>query len=96
GDAAWVRSPDAVVAKMRNAGFSNVLTESHAAWADFPGMDDLAAFHASFGWKEREFAEMGDAGRAAFHQALDERFRECRRGDAIRLRWSVVRYFATK
>ena len=95
---AWavIRDPDVVTAKMAKAGFSEVRADPYADAVEFASVEDLLSFRAAFGNTEREVAEMGGDGRNRFLQDLDARFREYRHDGAIRLRWSVVYYAATR
>ena len=96
GDYAAIRDPPAVTAKMEATGFSRVHAEPVVETVEFATLDDLIAYHASFGPTERELAEMGEAGRAAFRSDLEARFAEYRHDDAIRLRWFLVYYAAAR
>lgn len=96
GDFDAIRDPAKLTAKMKSAGFSTAAATPHSAPVDFAGPDDLIAFRTSFGWQERELAEMGDDGQRKFHADLEERFAGYRQDGRIRLRWSVMYYEATK
>ena len=96
GDAAATRDPHAVTAKLREAGFSEVAVEPREEVVAFGALEDLTSYHASFGPTEREIAEMGEAERAEFRRALEARLAAYRHDNGVRLRWSTVRYAATK
>lgn len=96
GDDEAIRDASTLTAKMKSAGFSSVRADPHQEFVDFATVDDLIAFHGSFGATERELAEMADADRRGFQRDIEDRFRGYRQDGAIRLRWSVVFYEATK
>lgn len=94
GGTAAVQTPEILTAKLRAAGFSEVLAEPHAEEVTFATMDDVVAFRRAWGTTERELAEMGDL--AAFRKDLETRFEEHRTEEGYRFRWSVVYYDAKK
>ena len=91
-----IRSPESLAAKMREVGFSAVRVEPDEDTVPFATLDDLVAFRSAFGFAERELSEMPDGERAGFRRDLEDRFREFDHEGAIRLRWSVAYYAATR
>ena len=94
GGTAAIQTPEILTAKLRAAGFSEVLAQPHAEEVTFATLDDVVAFRGSWGTTERELAEMGDL--AAFRADLTARFEEYRTAEGYRFRWSVVYYDAKK
>lgn len=91
-----IRKPESLAATMREVGFSAVRTEPHEEPVPFASLEELITFRSAFGYAERELAEMPDGERGGFRRDLEARFREFERDGAIRLRWSVAYYAATR
>jgi len=96
GDFDAIRDPEVLAAKMRNAGFSEVAVEPFQATVDFATPDDLIAFRTAFGPMEREVAEMDPSEREAFSADLERELAGYRQDGAIRFRWTVAYYAATR
>lgn len=96
GDADAIQDAERLTATMTEAGFSDVRVEPHATDVAFATIDDVLRFIGSYGTTERELSEMGEAHRVRFRTALQGRLAGLVQDGAIRLRWRLVYYAATR
>lgn len=93
-EAMALRDPAAVERALKAAGFSRVDVTTKALLTPFPGVDGLLAFVASFGWQDRELAEMPADRRASFHAELEDRLSERIGPDGLVETWPLHFYVA--
>lgn len=72
-EAMGLRKPAAVMRALKAAGFSRMNVTTKALVTAFAGVEDLVAFVASWGWPDRELAEMPPDRREAFDADLLDR-----------------------
>ncbi len=84
-----LRNPVAVAKKLGALGFSDVRDVVRTFPARFADARDIVAFETSWGWDEREVAEMSPAGRAAFEAELAERLQDRTGPAGIEDTWTI-------
>jgi O-methyltransferase/aklanonic acid methyltransferase len=94
-EAMALRNPARAADALRAAGFRRVDVATEEVVTPFAGRDDLVAFVASWGWPDRELAEMSPDGRRAFDAALDARIRDRAGANGLADPWTVHVYSAS-
>ncbi len=72
-EGALLEDAPAVLERLRRTGFSRVEVVTKTFVTEFATMQAYLAFLASWGWEERELAEMPPQARTAFLQDLEDR-----------------------
>lgn len=84
-----LRDPAGVARRLRAAGFSDVRDVVRTFPVRFADARELVAFETSWGWDEREIAEMSAEGRRAFEADLADRLRDRAGAAGIEDTWTI-------
>ncbi len=84
-----LRDPAALAKKLRGAGFTEIEDIVRTFPVRFAGARDIIAFETSWGWDEREVAEMPPEARAAFEADLAERLKDRTGPSGIEDTWTI-------
>lgn len=84
-----LHDPAALAARLRTAGFSDVRDVVRTFPVRFADARDLIAFETSWGWDEREVAEMSAESRTSFEVELADRLRERTGRAGIEDTWTI-------
>lgn len=93
-DTMALRKPETVTRALKAAGFSRVDVTTKSLVTPFAGLEDLLSFVASFGWQDRELAEMTSEGRKAFEDELAQRLAGQMTPDGLAEAWTLHFYAA--
>jgi ubiquinone/menaquinone biosynthesis C-methylase UbiE len=86
--------PASVRKALSTAGFDRYDATTKSFPARFVDLQDLLAFVGSYGWYEREIAEMEQQARALFEADLADRLKPLMVGNGIEDRWTLHFYLA--
>lgn len=84
-----LRDPARLAKRLQAADFSEVQDVVRTFPVRFADARELIAFETSWGWDEREVAEMPPAGRAAFEAGLADRLRDRTGPAGIEDTWTI-------
>jgi ubiquinone/menaquinone biosynthesis C-methylase UbiE len=89
-------NPTAVLKALSTAGFDRHEAKTKDFPVRFAGTDELLAFVRSYGWYEREVAEMLPQGRVAFDADLSARLKPLTTPSGIEDTWTLHFYVAQR
>lgn len=93
-EATALRVPDRVAGALTAAGFEHVGATTKSVVTPFAGLEDLVGFVASWGWPDRELAEMPPESRRSFEADLADRLADRIGPEGIADAWTVHVYAA--